>query len=186
MGETAAEPKAKRRWYQFHLWHLFVLILIVSVGCSTVIPHGLFGIVLLLPHVFAIACVVLPAIRARWIVALLIASAYVTVWFATWLFGIAQVRDKTISLLVGRIGHGRDPAEWTQLDYEPRSGEFRDDIEPPWYFVGNESSPCPFVVALDVASMGKVFGGGERAYVFWFFGHTWYMKSTPRWWSEEF
>lgn len=25
MAEATSEPKPKRRWYQFHLWHLFVL-----------------------------------------------------------------------------------------------------------------------------------------------------------------
>ena len=32
--EPAAEPK--RRWYQFHLWHLFVLIAVAAIACGWV------------------------------------------------------------------------------------------------------------------------------------------------------
>jgi len=34
MGEGNAEAKPRRGWYQFHLWHLFVLVLIVAIPCS--------------------------------------------------------------------------------------------------------------------------------------------------------
>ena len=34
VGEAEKAPKAKRRWYQFHLWHLFVLLTVGAVACS--------------------------------------------------------------------------------------------------------------------------------------------------------
>ena len=34
MGECEVEARPKRRWYQFHLWHLFVLVLIAAIPCS--------------------------------------------------------------------------------------------------------------------------------------------------------
>jgi hypothetical protein len=34
MKKIATESKARRRWYQFHLWHLFVLVLIAAIPCS--------------------------------------------------------------------------------------------------------------------------------------------------------
>ncbi len=34
MSETAAEPKAEKRWYQFHLWHLLVLMTLAAITCS--------------------------------------------------------------------------------------------------------------------------------------------------------
>ena len=36
MNETTPAPKPKRRWYQFHLWHLFVLMTVVALGCGLV------------------------------------------------------------------------------------------------------------------------------------------------------
>ncbi len=32
----ANPPKPERRWYQFHLWHLFVVTLLVAILCSIV------------------------------------------------------------------------------------------------------------------------------------------------------
>ena len=34
MEETTSEPKPKRRWYQYDLWHLFVLAGVVAVVCG--------------------------------------------------------------------------------------------------------------------------------------------------------
>ena len=34
MGETATEPKPRRRWYQFYLWHLLVLMTVVAIAGS--------------------------------------------------------------------------------------------------------------------------------------------------------
>ena len=34
MGGTATEPKPKLRWYQYRLWHLFVLVTLIAIGCS--------------------------------------------------------------------------------------------------------------------------------------------------------
>lgn len=34
MGETAIESTAKRRWYQFHPWHLVVLVAMVAIPCA--------------------------------------------------------------------------------------------------------------------------------------------------------
>jgi len=34
MGETATEPKPRLRWYQYRLWHLFVLVTICAILCS--------------------------------------------------------------------------------------------------------------------------------------------------------
>jgi hypothetical protein len=31
---TATEPKPKRTWYPFYLWHLFVLMTLVAIACS--------------------------------------------------------------------------------------------------------------------------------------------------------
>jgi hypothetical protein len=34
MGESEVEAERKRRWYQVHLWYLFVFVAIVAIGCS--------------------------------------------------------------------------------------------------------------------------------------------------------
>jgi hypothetical protein len=34
MGESVVEAKPKRRWFQFHLWHLIVLMTVVAIGCA--------------------------------------------------------------------------------------------------------------------------------------------------------
>ncbi len=45
MDETA-EPK--RRWYQFYLWHLFVLTTLSAIVCSACTMHPIYGVVLFL------------------------------------------------------------------------------------------------------------------------------------------
>ena len=34
MGQSAGRPKGRLRWYQFGLWHLFVLVVICAIPCS--------------------------------------------------------------------------------------------------------------------------------------------------------
>jgi len=36
MTESAADPRPKRRWCQFHLWHLFLLVTVVAFACASI------------------------------------------------------------------------------------------------------------------------------------------------------
>ncbi len=33
-GESKPVERPKRRWYQFHLWHLFIFVTVAAIGCS--------------------------------------------------------------------------------------------------------------------------------------------------------
>jgi hypothetical protein len=36
MSETTAGPRPGRAWYQFHVWHLFVLVTVVACACAVI------------------------------------------------------------------------------------------------------------------------------------------------------
>jgi hypothetical protein len=56
--------------------------------------------------------------------------------------------------------------------YDPMMNDSKPDAQIPWYFVGQGSSPCPFVVAVDYGYMSApTSGGGGKAYVVWLFGY---------------
>ena len=57
-----------------------------------------------------------------------------------------------------------------RLDHDPyRSPGLSPD--PPWYFVGNGSSPCPFIVGVDWGVLhAPMAGTGGRSYFLWFLG----------------
>ena len=71
-----------------------------------------------------------------------------------------------------------------RLDFDP-------DVRPhpygkrvPWYYVGNASSPCPFVVAIDCAhQVGPTAGQRSRYYVLWLFGFKLPIHQSVDWMS---
>ena len=56
------EPRRERPWYQFHLWHLFVLTTLFAVVCSVFAVHPVLGAVVLV-----LSTVVVADIGERWL-----------------------------------------------------------------------------------------------------------------------
>jgi hypothetical protein len=168
---------------RYSLFLLLALVTLLAACFAMYVPHGLFGVVLLLPHAVIVGLIARFFRRARWLLALTGAVAYVVLWISTWVFGIAPSREHVIVTL-SQTGQ-RYPdnfSSFARLDYDPIRSSSADYVEPPWKFFGNESSPCPFVVTVDYGIMvAPMFGGGGKVYVVWFFGYTWEVKTLFYW-----
>ncbi len=168
---------------RFSLFALLAVVTLLALSLAMIIPHGIFGLVLLLPHLLAVVSIALLIRRARWIIASLIAGAYVACWAATGFFGVPNVRDDIRSQVSGmRHAHPHDHGELQRVDYDPNMDDSKPHPKIPWYFVGNESSPCPFVATVDYGFMSApLSGGGGKVYVVWFFGYKWIVNERYYW-----
>ena len=89
-------------------------------------------------------------------------------WLATAIWGIDDVTEDAAQKLPRLLSpHG--PV--TRLDSDPDARFGFKFPETPWYYVGNASSPLPFVVAIDVVYQAAPLAGQRsRYYVLWLFG----------------
>ena len=96
------------------------------------------------------------------LIAVTLLCVYLGMWSLTASWGVRDVTESTASNF---------PEESTRLDHDPNRVTSSNWTDPPWHFVGNGSSPCPFVVGVDYGSqVGHLAGTCERIYFFWFFG----------------
>jgi hypothetical protein len=101
-----------------------------------------------------LACVALAVIAVGWI------------FTATW-----GVRDVTAYFDDAASGLDGPDRHVQRLYLDPDIRPYPAKRQMPWYFVGNASSPCPFVVAIDAAYQVALLAGQRtRYYVFWFSG----------------
>lgn len=47
------------------------------------------------------------------------------------------------------------------LDYDPYRTDFANEPDTEWHFIGNGSSPCPFIVSVDWGHYFRPFFAGE-------------------------
>jgi hypothetical protein len=74
--------------------------------------------------------------------------------------------------------------EFNRIDFDPDIKPSLREKKEPWYFIGNASTPFPFIVAVDYAlRIGPLAGQRSRAYVFWFFGLKIPIHETLVWMS---
>ncbi|MHC4406880.1 MAG: hypothetical protein ACYTG0_45265 [Planctomycetota bacterium] len=168
---------------RFSLFAFLAAATLLAISLAMIIPHGFFGVVLLLPHILAVVSVALLIRRTRWLIASLVAATYITCWAATGVLGVPNVRDDIRSQVTRkRYAHPRDHGVLKRVDYDPVIDDSKPYVEAPWHFVGNESSPCPFVVTVDYSFMSNPsHGGGGKVYILWFFGYQWIINARFYW-----
>jgi hypothetical protein len=157
---------------QFSLSALLIAVTSCAIGVALWLPYDWMGLLLALPHVAALVVVGVLIRRSQWGWSAVVATIYLSSWGATAYFGAARVRDD----FARRLRENRH-IRWrfesaTRLNYDPIVEDHLPDVKAPWWFVGHEVAPCPFVVAVDYGWMaGHTNGNGGRLYVFWFFGY---------------
>jgi len=106
---------------------------------------------------------------------------YVALWCST-VVASASVRDDTISKLQKSLSSTVVPERnVAQFDVDPVALNTQEQVQWPWFYVGNASVPCPFVIVLDHATMTETFGYGGRAHLLSIFGYTWNFAERPNW-----
>ena len=71
-----------------------------------------------------------------------------------------------------------------RFHFDPDASPSKGRKEVPWYFIGNASSPFPFIVAVDVAfQIGSTAGQRSRHYVFWCCGSQYFLYQRVDWMS---
>jgi hypothetical protein len=107
-------------------------------------------------------------VRRRVRGSLLAIAAVLCFWglTATW-----DVSDVVATVHQNAQGLNQELGPLNRLDFDPDVQPSLSEKKMPWYFVGNASSPFPFIVAVDFAyAVGSTAGQRSRGYVFWFFG----------------
>ena len=151
---------------RYSLRFLFAVVTIVAALLAFTQMHGLFGIVLLAPHVGIFVLTKTLWLRRR-VAAHAVLIVYLASWLATYQFGTSQIRNHVLS--------GAKHSDGMKiLDYDPvlDRSPTHEEPPPPWLFVGNRSTPCPFVVSIEYGSqLAHLLGSGHHTYVFWIFGY---------------
>jgi hypothetical protein len=158
---------------RFTLLSLLAFVTILSAALAVVIAYGVVGAVLCIPHFGAFVLILGILRRRHGSVAAIIGASYIACWFITGALGAPGVRERVAAQLMEE----RFASETVLLSHEPQL-----ETCPPWLFVGNESSPCPFVVRVDYGLMqSPPWGCGGTIYVGWFFGYTYVISENMRW-----
>jgi hypothetical protein len=168
---------------RFSLRSLIAVVVIAAIMSAFVATHGLFGMVLVLPHLILLAVVVLLNRRAHRLVASLVAGVYLACWGLTIAYGTQAATEHCLNRL-----HFDSTARLTRDPYEGHDAlEFTPSPAPtpPWFFVGMESAPSPFVVVMKVSCEDETGTGfGETAYFLWTLESAQLIHTCPGWWSE--
>ena len=159
---------------RYSLASLLTAITLFAAGLGMYVPYGWLGILLLAPHLLTLFGVWWFVKRGKWLIAGIVFSLYATSWSATAFFGIPQVHEDVRSQIWSGI-HNHRFGELKEVDHDPILESVRfnvaSKIKPPWYFVGNGFSPCPFVLTVDYGiNRGGLNGEGYRLFHFWCFG----------------
>ena len=162
---------------RFSLQLLFATIAFIAAVFAITPRHGLFGLVLLVPHAMAFATVFSLWARRR-VIAVTCFVVYVSSWGITHHFGTLSIRQSlTSSMRQTTVGI-------QELDYDPVLDDSRSHVSPPWMYVGHASSPCPFVVSVEHASrLAPSMGNGHDTYFVWCFGHSFVLRNYVTWLS---
>ena len=107
---------------------------------------------------------------------------YLGSWWATYYFGKISIEQKWDAHFKGdktRLAH-----KILVLDNPFEDQKYiRNTVPMPAYFVGNTSSPFPFIVSIDIAEFTEGSAGGSRVDYFWFLGYKRGIRSTN--WSSH-
>ncbi|MBS0206715.1 MAG: hypothetical protein JSS49_27880 [Planctomycetes bacterium] len=107
-------------------------------------------------------------VRSRVRLFLLAIAIVFCFWGLTATWGIADV---VATAHQSAQGLNQELGPLNRLDFDPDVRPSLGEKKMPWYFVGNASSPFPFIVAVDfVYAVGSTAGQRSREYIFWFFG----------------
>ena len=114
------------------------LVTLIAMCFAMFMPHGWFGIVLLLPHLAIVISVVLLVRYRRRVTAIICASTYLGLWALTAFYGVQAVRGDMRSKLIRlRYFHPCDHGLLKPLTYDPTLDDSKPHVEPPWHFVGD-------------------------------------------------
>ena len=165
---------------RFSLLNLLATVTLLVVCLAMYMPHGWFGIVLLLPHLGFVIALIRLYRKRRWRMVGLCVISYLGLWLLTASIAVQAVRQDMQARLAELHATKHGPLK--TLDYDPVLDDSRPSVEPPWYFLGNETAPCPFIVTVDYGCMlGRLFGSGGKAYYFWFFGYKFWFRDHFLW-----
>ena len=90
-------------------------------------------------------------------------------WILTWQVGEPDVASHVKTMLA-------PPPQSVELAGDPHFDLDVKSPDAPWHFIGNTSSPCPFVVGVDWSVyVGPLCGTGGRSYFLWFFGYKYHL-----------
>ncbi|MDX1946596.1 MAG: hypothetical protein SFU86_14435 [Pirellulaceae bacterium] len=172
---------------RYSLASLLVTIAVLAAGLGVYVPYGWLGVLLLVPHLLTLFGFWWLVKRRKWRIAGTIFFLYTTSWTATAYFGIPQVREDVRSQIWSRENNHRF-GELKQVGHEPMMKWIDDGnsprVKPPWSFVGNGWSPCPFVVTMDYGTFrGLTDGEGYKRLYVWCFGYRWHWYSKMLWLS---
>lgn len=145
------------------------------------LQHRTYGITLSVLPVLTLVSVARLTRHSRWRLAILVVGSYLACWLATAYWGIPSVEQAVSAELVIHPMHSRD---FARLDFDPYATDSIPKLDPPWYVIGNGSSPGPFIVTMDYSWMaGPTLGEGGKQYWFWFFGLRWRFGNALHWLS---
>ena len=116
---------------------------------------------------------------------LLLLGVLLACWALTYALGLGDVED---ALAEEYGGNTPDDAS-LQIHEFDKTGYLQAVLNPaePWWFRGNWCTPAPFVISCEMAFMSEVgYGGGERVYFLWLFGHTKQIGSSDHWRRERY
>lgn len=160
------------------------LVLIVA-AAPLVYFHGPFGFVLAIPHISTVALGSWLVRRAKCTIAAITVFAYLACWVATWILGVQSVSTEFRARIKGiRNEYLNDPGELRRLEHDPIMDDTAPGVPAPWHYVGNETVPCPLVIAVDYGfKVHPSSGCGGRSYMFWAFGYHRQIHNRWHWFS---
>jgi hypothetical protein len=162
---------------RYSLLTLNLVVAIAAVSVASFVRHGSLGFAFVLPHLVVLLAVPMLIRRNRPMLASMVTIAYLACWAVTAIYGSRSVTDQYRRQIVERFAH----RDLKSLGWDPMYVDFGRKPAAPWYFVGNESSPCPFLVSVDIAVHDGVFGVGETCYCVWCLGPVWTIRSRLNW-----
>ena len=163
---------------KFSILPLLTLVTFASVFMAMFSEHGYFGAALLVPHLLALIFVARSIRRSQHTRAALFAFAFLGTWLITATFGVANTQVNLASQIEKQITEYGDPKRLIENPMRSRT----ETGEPPWYYINNGGSPCPFVVFTDWGVMaGRLFGSGGRSYRLWVLGYNVEIHNQFHW-----
>jgi hypothetical protein len=175
---TTCRRSGRRSATRYRISTLLIVTTILAGFLAMFVQYGPLGVPFFLPHAVVIGLCVGLARRRRRIAAGIIAATYAVCWLLTGVWGVPSTCGEIESQLKGESEtHTPRLPIPTRIAYSsPLDNPFSDwsipDDEPPWYYVGGESAPCPFVVTLEYGYMNEFHSGfGGQIYYFWIVGY---------------
>ena len=162
---------------RFSVFLLLILMTIICVFLAMFSRHGYFGLILLMPHAFAVWLLTITIRRSEYVRAKSIVTLFLLSWGFTAFFGVPDTQMRMASNINNHFANCR------RLKKNPfHQGSDFETGEPPWFYVDNGGSPCPFMIYSEWGVMaGPLSGSGGRSYQLWVPGFSVEIHNHVHW-----